>query len=149
MSGGSQVFAEFNYSLVVVVPKYQGLLCMYPPNISLKYQLATYIDGMQLYLIHWRGCTYYNLHCDRDGAVKRRISSIFGHHCQIDQPLGNHLIVERPGHAYNWGRKSRNGKGSFLFPLLIKLRCEKLSTLLLLSDSLNYFRGAPRNCFSF
>lgn len=33
--------------------------------------------------------TYNHLHCDWDGAVECWVSTIFGHHCQVDHPIGN------------------------------------------------------------
>lgn len=56
-----------------------------------------------------RNGTYDHLHRDRDGAVECWVSTIFGHHCQVDHPVGNLLIVQRPGHADHWwmGRRGQ------------------------------------------
>lgn len=46
-----------------------------------------------------KGCTYDHLHGDGDGGVEGGVPPIFGHHCQVDQSVGNLLVVQRPGHA--------------------------------------------------
>ncbi len=63
-----------------------------------------------------QGCTYNHLHCDRDGAVEGWVSSIFGHHSQVDHSIGNLLIVQRPGHTdHCWEERGREtGKGGVL-----------------------------------
>lgn len=51
--------------------------------------------------------TYNHLHCDWDGAVECWVPTIFGHHCQVDHPVGNLLIVQRFSHSDHWRVRSR------------------------------------------
>lgn len=54
-----------------------------------------------------QGCTYNHLHCDRGCSVEGWVPPVFGHHCQGDDPIGNLLIVQRPGHTDHWWTKRR------------------------------------------
>lgn len=51
--------------------------------------------------------TYNHLHCDWDGAVECWVPTIFGHHRQVDHPVGNLLIVQRFSHTDHWRVRGR------------------------------------------
>jgi hypothetical protein len=44
-------------------------------------------------------CTYKHLDGDRDSAVERRVASIFGHDCQVYQPIGDLFIIQGAAHT--------------------------------------------------
>lgn len=52
--------------------------------------------------------TYKHLDGDGDGAVERRVAGILGHHGQVDDPVGDLLVVQGVVDAYHW-KEARRG----------------------------------------
>lgn len=52
--------------------------------------------------------TYKHLDGDRHGAVERRVASILGHDCEVDQPIGYLFIIQWAAHADHWNSRSED-----------------------------------------